>query len=155
MFDHLSLGVRDITAARRFYDAFLGPLGHAVVFQREGELAYGPGGKAPQLFLYAASGEQVAGLGTHIAFSASGEAAVDQAFAAACAKGRGRCVRRAAILTSRRTTMARCCSIQTATSWRSCARATAWPWRPRFARGQINAARQLLPGDLVWLVGHT
>jgi catechol 2,3-dioxygenase-like lactoylglutathione lyase family enzyme len=27
MFDHLSLGVRDLSAARRFYDAFFAPLG--------------------------------------------------------------------------------------------------------------------------------
>lgn len=94
MFDHLSLGVRDIAAARRFYDAFLGPLGHAAVFQREAELAYGPGGEAPRLFLYAASGEQVAGLGTHIAFAASDEAAVELAFAAAVREG-GRAVRAA------------------------------------------------------------
>jgi catechol 2,3-dioxygenase-like lactoylglutathione lyase family enzyme len=87
MFDHLSLGVRDIAAARRFYDALLAPLGHAAVFQRDAELAYGPGGKAPQLFLYAASGDQVAGLGTHIAFSAPNEAAVDAAFAAAIREG--------------------------------------------------------------------
>ena len=29
MFDHLSVGVRDLDQARRFYDAFLAPLGHA------------------------------------------------------------------------------------------------------------------------------
>ena len=29
MFDHLSVGVRDLTAARRFYDAFFAPLGCA------------------------------------------------------------------------------------------------------------------------------
>jgi catechol 2,3-dioxygenase-like lactoylglutathione lyase family enzyme len=87
MFDHLSLGVRSIAAARRFYDAFLAPLGHAAAFQREGELAYGPGGQAPQLFLYVAEGDRIAGFGTHIAFTAPDEAAVDEAFAAAIAEG--------------------------------------------------------------------
>lgn len=87
MFDHLSLGVRDLTAARRFYDAFLGPLGHALAIERERELAYGPGGKAPQFFLYPAEGDRVAGLGTHIAFVGEDEAAVDRAYAAAIAAG--------------------------------------------------------------------
>lgn len=87
MFDHLSLGVRDLTEARRFYDAFLAPLGHALASEREGELGYGPGGKAPQFFLYPAAGERVAGLGTHIAFAAEDETAVDRAYAAAMAAG--------------------------------------------------------------------
>lgn len=30
MFDHLSLGVRDLGAARRFYDAFFAPLGVSI-----------------------------------------------------------------------------------------------------------------------------
>ena len=96
MFDHLSLGVRDLTAARRFYDAFLAPLGHALAIERERELAYGPAGKSPQFFLYPADGERIAGLGTHIAFSAVGEAAVDQAFAAAIRAG-GTAVRAAGL----------------------------------------------------------
>lgn len=87
MFDHLSLGVRDLAAARRFYQAVLAPLGHAVASEREGELGFGPDGKAAQFFLYPAAGAQVAGLGTHIAFSAPSEDAVDRAFAAAMAHG--------------------------------------------------------------------
>jgi hypothetical protein len=42
MFDH---GVRDLSAARRFYDAFLAPLGASVSSVSETELAYGPKGK--------------------------------------------------------------------------------------------------------------
>ncbi len=87
MFDHLSLGVRDLAAARRFYDAVLAPLGHALANERDGELGYGPGGEAPQFFLYPVAGEQVAGLGTHIAFAAPSTEAVDLAYAAAVAHG--------------------------------------------------------------------
>lgn len=87
MFDHLSVGVRDLGRARVFYDAFLAPLGHAPSHESAAELAYGPGGMGAQFYLYPVSGEQVAGLGTHIAFSAETEAAVDLAYAAAVAQG--------------------------------------------------------------------
>ena len=87
MFDHLSLGVRDLAAARRFYDAFFGPLGVAISLTADSELAYGPGGVGGHLYLYPVQGEQVAGLGTHIAFTAGSRAEVDQAYAAAMAAG--------------------------------------------------------------------
>jgi catechol 2,3-dioxygenase-like lactoylglutathione lyase family enzyme len=87
MFDHLSVGVRDLAAARAFYDAFLAPLGHAPASVSEAELAYGPGGMGAQFYLYPVSGGQVAGLGTHIAFAAESRAAVDAAYAAALASG--------------------------------------------------------------------
>ncbi|MDO9335297.1 MAG: VOC family protein [Caulobacteraceae bacterium] len=87
MFDHLSVGVRDLAAARRFYDAFFAPLGCANACSAEAELAYGPGGTSRQFYLYPVDGSQVAGLGTHIAFSADSRTAVDQAYAAAVAAG--------------------------------------------------------------------
>jgi catechol 2,3-dioxygenase-like lactoylglutathione lyase family enzyme len=87
MFDHLSVGVRDLARARSFYDALLAPLGHAPAHQTPAELAYGPGGMGAQFYLYPVNGEQVAGLGTHIAFSAESRAAVDEAYAAALAGG--------------------------------------------------------------------
>jgi catechol 2,3-dioxygenase-like lactoylglutathione lyase family enzyme len=87
MFDHLSVGVRDLERARAFYDAFLAPLGHAPAHHTPAELAYGRGGMGAQFFLYPVTGEQVAGLGTHIAFTADDEAAVDAAYAAAVARG--------------------------------------------------------------------
>jgi len=87
VFDHLSVGVRDLVAARRFYDAFFAPLGCANAWAGEAELAYGPGGESRQFYLYPVSGERVAGLGTHIAFSAGGRQAVDEACAAAVAQG--------------------------------------------------------------------
>src|SRR5687768_2767971 len=87
MFDHLSLGVRDLARARGFYDAFLAPLGASLASEREAELGYGPGGRAAQFYLYPVTGEQVAGLGTHIAFTAASRAEVDAAYAAAVAGG--------------------------------------------------------------------
>lgn len=87
MFDHLSVGVRDLGSARAFYDAFFAPLGCANAWAAEAELAYGPGGATRQFYLYPVSGAQVAGLGTHIAFTADSRAAVDAAFAAALAHG--------------------------------------------------------------------
>lgn len=87
MFDHLSIGVRDLAAARTFYDAFFGPLGAAAAWAADHELAYGPGGESRLFWLYPASGEQVAGLATHIAFTAPTRTAVDAAYAAALANG--------------------------------------------------------------------
>jgi catechol 2,3-dioxygenase-like lactoylglutathione lyase family enzyme len=87
MFDHLSVGVRDLSQARTFYDAFLQPLGHEATHASESELGYGPGGMGAQLYLYPVSGDQVAGLGAHIAFAADSRAAVDAAYAAAVARG--------------------------------------------------------------------
>jgi catechol 2,3-dioxygenase-like lactoylglutathione lyase family enzyme len=87
MFDHLSIGVRDLAAARRFYDAFFAPLGCANAWAAEAELAYGPGGESRQFYLYPVSGDQVGGLGSHIAFSAGSRLAVDEAYRAALAHG--------------------------------------------------------------------
>jgi catechol 2,3-dioxygenase-like lactoylglutathione lyase family enzyme len=86
MFDHLSVGVRNLSAARTFYDAFFAPLGCANTLAAEAELAYGPGADR-SFYLYPVKGDQVAGLGTHIAFSADSQAAVDAAYAAAVAHG--------------------------------------------------------------------
>lgn len=41
MFDHISLGVRDIARARTFYDAALGPLGVTCLSEAEDSLGYG------------------------------------------------------------------------------------------------------------------
>jgi catechol 2,3-dioxygenase-like lactoylglutathione lyase family enzyme len=41
MFDHVSIGVRDIAKAKRFYDAALKPLGYKCLSQGEGSLGYG------------------------------------------------------------------------------------------------------------------
>ena len=87
MFDHLSVGVRDLGSARAFYDAFFAPLGAANAHATDVELAYGPGGQSRQFYLYPVTGDQVAGLGTHLAFTADSRHAVDASYAAALALG--------------------------------------------------------------------
>jgi catechol 2,3-dioxygenase-like lactoylglutathione lyase family enzyme len=86
MFDHLSLGVRDLGAATLFYDALFAPLGSSRTWDKTGEAAYGPEG-ARLFWLYAVGGERVAGLGAHVAFRAETEAAVQEAYEAALANG--------------------------------------------------------------------
>jgi catechol 2,3-dioxygenase-like lactoylglutathione lyase family enzyme len=86
MFDHMSIGVRDLAVAGRFYDALLQPLGHAMTWQQEREVAYGSAG-ARDFWLYPVDGSQVAGLGVHIAFRAETRAAVDAAYDAAIEHG--------------------------------------------------------------------
>jgi catechol 2,3-dioxygenase-like lactoylglutathione lyase family enzyme len=41
MIDHISIGVRDIARARRFYDAALAPLGYSCLSSGETSLGYG------------------------------------------------------------------------------------------------------------------
>ena len=41
MIDHVSIGVRDVAKAKRFYDAALKPLGYACLSEGEGSLGYG------------------------------------------------------------------------------------------------------------------
>jgi catechol 2,3-dioxygenase-like lactoylglutathione lyase family enzyme len=86
MLDHLSIGVRDLELARRFYDRVFAPLGAALALEKPGELAYGPGGSSALFFLYPVS-EAPAGKGAHVAFTAESMAAVDQAYASALAGG--------------------------------------------------------------------
>ena len=86
MFDHLSIGVRDLKSAARFYDALFAPLGHEKTWEQENELAYGSG-ETRVFWLYPVGGERIAGLGAHIAFRAEGAAEVDKAYRAAIAHG--------------------------------------------------------------------
>ena len=43
MIDHLSIGVRSLAAARRFYDAVLAPLGYRLLQEYPTSLGYGDG----------------------------------------------------------------------------------------------------------------
>ncbi|MEZ5648604.1 MAG: VOC family protein [Alphaproteobacteria bacterium] len=91
MFNHLSFGVTDLERSRIFYDAVLTTLGYRCTKQTKEDVAYGPGSDS-LFFLYPASGQKVAGPGTHLAFDAPDEEAVRKFFAAAIDAG-GRAVR--------------------------------------------------------------
>ncbi len=83
MLDHVSIGVRDLGAAGRFYDAVLTPLGYARLFSSEESLGYGS--DAPMLWVSATDRPVPADprSGLHICFAAPTRASVDAFHAAA------------------------------------------------------------------------
>ncbi len=89
MFDHVSIGVADITRSRKFYDAALKPLGFTLLSDGESSLGYGE--KAVQLWLGATGKPVKADMesGLHFCFLAKDRAAVD-AFHAAALKAGGK-----------------------------------------------------------------
>ena len=89
MIDHVSIGVRDIAAAKRFYDAALAPLGYRCLIAGETSLGYGR--EAVAFWIGAAErpvpADEASGL--HICFAAKEREAVD-AFHAAALRAGGR-----------------------------------------------------------------
>jgi catechol 2,3-dioxygenase-like lactoylglutathione lyase family enzyme len=87
MFDHVSIGVRDAAASKRFYDAALSPLGYDCLSQSPGSLGYGKGTVA----LWIGDAERPVkadtGSGLHFCFAAPGRNSVDAFHAAALANG--------------------------------------------------------------------
>ncbi|UCI23863.1 VOC family protein [Mesorhizobium sp. B2-8-5] len=87
MLDHVSIGVRDAGASKRFYDAALEPLGYSCLSQSPGSLGYGA--QTVQLWVNDAEwpvpAEAESGL--HFCFSASTRASVDAFHAAALHEG--------------------------------------------------------------------
>ena len=45
MIDHISIGVRDLAASTRFYDAVLAPIGYVKMHEREKTVGWGKPGK--------------------------------------------------------------------------------------------------------------
>lgn len=87
MLDHVSIGVRDIAAARRFYDAALKPLGYTCRSEDASALGYGRDGVA---FWVLAAERPVAAddkSGLHFCFTAPTRRSVDDFHAAALAAG--------------------------------------------------------------------
>ncbi|RUW32629.1 MULTISPECIES: VOC family protein [unclassified Mesorhizobium] len=87
MLDHVSIGVRDADASKRFYDAALQPLGYSCLSQSPGSLGYGA--EAVQLWVNDA-GRPVpedTDSGLHFCFSAPTRAGVDAFHAAALRAG--------------------------------------------------------------------
>jgi len=87
MIDHLSIGVRDVARAKRFYDAVLAPLGYTCLSASEGSLGYGDAAVA--LWIGAADrpvpADEKSGL--HVCFAAPTRKSVDAFHAAALAAG--------------------------------------------------------------------
>jgi catechol 2,3-dioxygenase-like lactoylglutathione lyase family enzyme len=87
MFDHISIGVRDVKRAKKFYDAALKPLGFTCL--SEGETSLGYGAKSVALWIGAAEKPVPADMtsGLHFCFAAPSRKAVDAFHAAALAQG--------------------------------------------------------------------
>ena len=88
MFSHITLGSDDFTRARPFWIAVMQVLGHPVLFERAGGIAFGePAG--PKTFIGPAFDGQPArpGNGVHVAYLVSTRAQVDAFHAAALANG--------------------------------------------------------------------
>ena len=77
MFDHISIGVRDIAKAKAFYDAALKPLGITCLSADETSLGYGK--EAADFWLYAAEQPVPADpkSGLHFCFTAPSRESVD------------------------------------------------------------------------------
>src|SRR5258708_1409955 len=87
MLDHVSIGVRDLGAARKFYDAVLGTLGYTCL--SAGDAALGYGRETPRFWI-SVSGKPVPAdkdTGLHFCFAAPRRADVDAFHAAALKAG--------------------------------------------------------------------
>jgi catechol 2,3-dioxygenase-like lactoylglutathione lyase family enzyme len=87
MLDHVSIGVRDVANAKRFYDAAMTPLGYACLSADEGSLGYG---KEGVVFWINSAERPVADdpkSGLHFCFAAPNRASVAAFHAAALAHG--------------------------------------------------------------------
>jgi catechol 2,3-dioxygenase-like lactoylglutathione lyase family enzyme len=88
MLDHVSIGVRDVAAARRFYDAALAPLGYRCRSAGADSLGYGT--EAAIAFWVSEAARPVPadpGSGLHVCFAAPSRAAVDAFHGAAVGHG--------------------------------------------------------------------
>ncbi|TPN88198.1 VOC family protein [Mesorhizobium sp. CU2] len=87
MLDHISIGVRDSSASKRFYDAALKPLGYSCLSQSPGSLGYGA--ETVQLWVQDAGRPVPADKdsGLHFCFAARTRAGVDAFHAAALSQG--------------------------------------------------------------------
>ena len=88
MFSHVTLGTNDFTAVRPFWLAVMEALGHPVLFEREGGIAFGLSA-GPKTFVGAPfdGAAAQAGNGVHIAYLVETRAQVDAFHKAALANG--------------------------------------------------------------------
>jgi catechol 2,3-dioxygenase-like lactoylglutathione lyase family enzyme len=90
MIDHVSIGVRDLAASTRFYDAALTPLGYVKLHEREKTVGWARSGKThAEFWINARPGMKpvAADSGIHICLRTLGTEAVDAFHAAAVAAG--------------------------------------------------------------------
>jgi catechol 2,3-dioxygenase-like lactoylglutathione lyase family enzyme len=87
MIHHVSIGVRDIAATKRFYDAALKPLGYVCLSESEGSLGYG--GDSVEFWISSTTHPVAADnrSGLHFCFAAPSRRSVDAFHAAALASG--------------------------------------------------------------------
>jgi catechol 2,3-dioxygenase-like lactoylglutathione lyase family enzyme len=83
MLDHVTANVSDFESAKRFYERALAPLGYSVQMDFENAAGFGSGEGIPDFWI-SSSPERGA---SHVAFSASDRAAVDNFYDAAIAAG--------------------------------------------------------------------
>ena len=87
LLSHVSLGVDDVAAGGRFYDALLKPLGASRIMEEGGAIAWGR--KFPEFWIGVPldGAAPAVGNGTHISFLALNRAQVDAAYASGLASG--------------------------------------------------------------------
>src|SRR3954454_8993161 len=90
MIDHISIGVRDLARARRFYDAALKPLGYTCLSESADGLGYGSAEPAFWVNLVQRPVPPDEASGLHICFAAPTPKSVDAFHAAALKSGRAR-----------------------------------------------------------------
>jgi len=87
MFDHISLGVRDIQRSRRFYDAALKPLGLAALSVGDDSLGYGKDAVGLWLAVSPRPAPEDPRSGLHVCFRAPSRPSVGEFHRAALASG--------------------------------------------------------------------
>jgi catechol 2,3-dioxygenase-like lactoylglutathione lyase family enzyme len=87
MINHVSIGVRDIALAKRFYDAALAPLGYSCLSESAGSLGYGRGAVALWISSVKRPVPADAESGLHLCLDAPTRASVDAFHAEALAAG--------------------------------------------------------------------
>ena len=87
MFDHISIGVRDIKRTRSFYDAALKPLGYTCISEGETSLGYGRDSVALWINVVPKPVPEDEWSGLYFCFAAPTRRSVDEFHAAALANG--------------------------------------------------------------------
>jgi catechol 2,3-dioxygenase-like lactoylglutathione lyase family enzyme len=87
MLGHLSIGVRDLNRAGRFYNAAMAPIGWVRLWGDPTGLGYGPPDGNDKLAIFQKAEAHPPGPGFHLCFNAPSDQAVDAFYSAAMANG--------------------------------------------------------------------